>query len=114
MPTVVYKPYDVVAVPFPFVDAIQSKRRPAVVLSSAKHQMDTGHCSLLMITSANRQGWSSDLEVQDLEAAGLPRESVMRQKIFTVDGRLILRKIGHLSLKDRQALRAALRQHLSL
>ncbi len=114
MPTEIYKPYEIIAVPFPFTESQQTKRRPAVVLSSSAHQKETGHCSLLMITSASNQGWSSDLNIQYLEAAGLSHDSVMRQKIFTIDSRLIVRKIGKLHAKDRQALNEKLAQHLAL
>jgi mRNA interferase MazF len=114
MLTEIYKPYDVIAVPFPFTDKHQTKRRPAVVLSSIKHQKETGHCSLLMITSASNKGWVSDLEIQNLEEAGLSHDSVMRQKIFTIDSRLIARKIGRLHLVDSQRLKETLIQHLSI
>ena len=114
MPMEIYKPYEVVAVPFPFTDSQNTKRRPAIVLSSASHQEETGHCSLLMVTSASNQGWSSDLKIQYLDVAGLSHDSVMRQKIFTIDGRLIVRKIGKLHAEDRQALSEKLAQHLPL
>ncbi len=114
MPIEIYKPYDVVAVPFPFTDKQQTKRRPAVVLSSSKHQKDTDHCSLLMITSADNKDWPSDVDILHLDAAGLSHDSVMRQKIFTIDSRLIVRKVGRLHAGDRERLVAKLTQHLPI
>ncbi len=108
----IYKPYDVVAVPFPFTDTRQTKRRPAIVLSSLKHQKDTKHCSLLMITSASNQLWTSDLNIQHLDKAGLSHDSIMRQKIFTIDSRLIIRKLGQLHAEDQKHLKEKLAQHL--
>jgi len=112
MPLEIYKPYDLVAVPFPFTDTQQTKRRPAIVLSSVKHQKDTGHCSLLMVTSAGNKEWASDLDIQHLDKAGLSHDSVIRQKIFTLDGRLIIRKLGQLHAEDRERLKEKLSQHL--
>ena len=56
---------------------------------------------LAMITTAKRAQWRSDVEIGDLEQAGLPRNSVVRMKIFTLDNRLILKRAGNLSLPDR-------------
>ena len=32
----IYKPYDIVVVPFPFADIVATKNRPAIVISKAK------------------------------------------------------------------------------
>lgn len=107
-----YKPYSVVVVPFPFVDSIQAKNRPAAVLSSEDFQVKTNHIVLLMITSAKHQVWYGDHEIINLKSAGLTRESIVRQKIFTLDMRLIKKSVGHLSAKDRTAVTRIIRQHL--
>lgn len=48
----IYKPFDIVVVPFPFTGAARSKRRPALILSD---NMNFGnkieHSILAMITS---------------------------------------------------------------
>jgi AbrB family looped-hinge helix DNA binding protein len=47
--TVTCKPFDVVAVPFPFTDRHASKRRPALALSSESFSADSGYTILARI-----------------------------------------------------------------
>lgn len=96
-----FKQYDVVVVPFPFTDSTAVKRRPALVLSDGQFQDRCGHLVLAMITSRENRGWPLDVELTDLDGAGLPHASVVRMKIFTLDERFILRKSGRLSPDDR-------------
>ena len=85
-----YKMFDVVTVPFPFTDSKNSKRRPALVLSSEKTFNSTiGHSVMAMITSAKNKPWPLDVEIKNLGKAGLPAESVIRMKLFTLDHRFI-------------------------
>jgi mRNA interferase MazF len=99
-----YKQFDVVVVPFPFTDKIETKKRPAVIISTSKWNSNEGHVIAMMITSAKNSSWTGDIEVSDLKASGLPAPSILRLKIFTLDCKLILNKIGVLSLKDQKNL----------
>lgn len=102
---VIYKALDVVVVPFPFTDSSSSKKRPALVISSAKaFNEKINHYVLLMITSARNSSWPLDIAIQDLSAAGLSNDSVVRMKMFTLDGQLILKKIGSLKSNDRKSV----------
>jgi len=48
----IYEPFDVVVVPFPFTDSAQTKRRPALVLSQhTNFGNKIGHSVLAIITS---------------------------------------------------------------
>ncbi len=95
---------DVVVVPFPFTDRQASKRRPALVLSSASFNTTTRHSVLAMITSAEQSSWPGDVPITDLDAAGLPSDCLVRLKIFTLDHRLIVKRIGKLAAEDRDVL----------
>jgi mRNA interferase MazF len=46
----------------------------------------------------------------DLPAAGLPAPSVVRLKIFTLDDRLVERRVGGLGAPDARAVQSALRR----
>lgn len=94
----------VVVVHFPFTDRNSQKRRPALVLSNADFQSGHGHLILAMITSAKHSSWPSDVQVTDLHEAGLPAPSVVRLKLFTLDERLVLKKIGSLSKPDHSSV----------
>lgn len=101
-----YKPFDVVVVPFPFTDSAQTKRRPALVLSQSTTFGDKiGHSVLAMITSQKNDPWPLDSAIHNSKQSGLTAPSVVRMKLFTLDDRLILRKIGHLSQKDQDQIR---------
>lgn len=94
--------FDVVVVPFPFTDSAKAKRRPALVLSSSHHfNNEAKHSVMAMITSAKNDPWPLDVSISDLQAAGILAESVVRMKIFTLDHRFILKKVGKLSRRDQ-------------
>jgi len=116
-PTRTYDLYEVVKVPFPFTDIHSSKVRPALVISSAKHfSARIGSSILAMITSLkpSRHLWPSDLEIEDLVSAGLPVSSIIRWKLFTLDHRLILVRLGALSETDRLRVQKKLKEILVL
>lgn len=101
----IYEPFDVIVVPFPFTDSSRTKRRPALVLSNKN---DFGakveHSVLAMITSQKNDPWPLDVIIKNKKRSGLTAPSVVRMKIFTLDNRFILRKIGHLSKSDQNSV----------
>jgi len=106
----IYNLHDVVLVPFPFVDGPNSKRRPALVISSAKNfNKKSSTYIMAMITSACHSRWPLDVEVIDLVNAGLPVKSIIRMKLFTIDHRLIIKKLGHLEKQDGRVFSEKLR-----
>ena len=106
-------PLDVVTVPFPFTDRPAVKRRPALVVSSAAFNHAHAQSILAMITSAGSD-WPSDVAIQDWRKAGLQVICKVRLKLFTLDGALILRKLGRLSRRDGEAVASALARSLAL
>ncbi len=92
--------WDIVVVPFPFVDSAKVKPRPALVLSNEAFNSNNGHTIMSMITTGSNRSWYSDVVITELEKTGLNVSSVVRPKIFTLDNRFIKKKIGHLSSKD--------------
>lgn len=110
-----YKPFDVVVVPFPFTDIKANKRRPALILSSdEKFNKTRGHAVLAMITSQKNPDWPLDTTITDNRQAGLKAPSKVRMKLFTLDNRLIVKKIGKLTVKDERAVSKTLRRLLAL
>lgn len=95
--------WDVIAVPFPFTEKPGSKRRPALVLSKAGFHR-SGHSILAMITSAAHTPWPGDVKIANQHSAGLKAPCVVRLKIFTLDNRLTLYRIGRLSAGDRESV----------
>lgn len=96
------EPGSVVVVPFPFSDLPVAKPRPALVLSSADMNGQTGQTLMAMITTAARSTWPHDVEIEDVDTAGLPRACRIRWKLFSIDNRLISRRTGRLSDAGRR------------
>lgn len=99
--------WDTVVVPFPFTERAGSKRRPALVLSQQSFN-EEGHTLLAMITTARDHEWPGDTDVGDLDSAGLTADCFVRLKLFTLDNRLILRRLGGLAAADRRNVDTAL------
>jgi len=102
--TMICEPYTVVDVPFPFSDLPRSKRRKALVLSSETLQRRNGATILMMITSATGSTWHLDVPLVGWEAAGLRKPCVARPKLFTLDNRLIIGRVGTLTAADVQSV----------
>ena len=85
---------DIVAVPFPFSDLSQAKRRPALVIAD----LSGDDLILCQITSQNiSDNYSISLTDGDFQSVSLKRRSNIRpNRLFTADIHIILYKIGHL------------------
>ena len=104
-----YEPFDVIVVPFPFTNSSRMKRRPALVLSQkTEFNIKIEHSVLAMITSQKNDPWPLDVTIKNKKQSGLTALSVVRMKIFTLDNRFILRKIGHLSKADQTQVKKSL------
>ena len=97
-----YKTFDIVVVPFPFVDSAQTKNRPAIIVSYHKFNAHAQHSILAMITSSQHISWPNDTKISQVSSCGLITPSIIRLKLFTLDHRLIKEKIGSLSAKDQK------------
>ncbi len=104
-----YEPFDIVVVPFPFTDSAKNTRRPALILSqSTNFGIEIEHSVLAMITSQKNESWPLDATIKNKKQSGLTAPSVVRMKLFTLDNRFILRKIGHLSKTDQKQVKQSL------
>jgi mRNA interferase MazF len=112
---VAYKPFEVVVVPFPFTDRKADKRRPALILSDdIKFNKPSGHAMLAMITSQKNPDWPLDTTITDNRRTGLTAPSKVRMKLFMLDSRLIVKKIGTLTDSDKNAVAQALQSLLGI
>ncbi len=91
--------YDVVTVPIPFVDRPKTKKSPAVVLSNKVFNRSS-HTILVIITTKKEPAWPGDSQISDYTDSGLRLPCLVRFKFFTLDNRLLQKRIGHLSEKD--------------
>lgn len=103
--------WQVVAVPFPFSERPGAKRRPALVLSNASFNR-AGHTVLAMITTAGHTPWPGDTPLEGAQAAGLRVPCLVRLKLFTLDNRLIQKRLGILAPADVAGVEGNLRHYL--
>jgi mRNA interferase MazF len=57
-----------------------------------------------MITTKAEPPWPADHRISDHAAAGLALSCIVRLKLFTIDNRLIEKKLGRLANADRAAV----------
>jgi len=98
-----FEQFRVVVVPFPFTDVFLTKRRPAVIVSRP-NALHADRSVFAMITSSYQDTWPLDMEIYDLNAAGLNTKCYVRSKFFTLDHSLIVRSLGLLSKQDAKKL----------
>jgi mRNA interferase MazF len=81
----IFKPGDIVRVPFPFVETPFQEVRPALVISAPPLGPTKNLFWALMITSAANKGWPGDISIEaDHLAFGLPAPSVIRTEKIAV------------------------------
>src|ERR1700674_3978650 len=95
--------WDIDKVPYPYTDRPVRQNRPALVIAAGELEAVHGLLWLAMITSAANRGWSGDVAISDLHAAGLPVPSIVRPaKIATIEAR-DAERLGALPATDRAA-----------
>ena len=108
-PTTRFEFGDIVLVPFPFTDQSGSKKRPAVIVSSAAYQQARRDVLIMAVTSQLRPSGSfGEVTVQDWQAAGLLKPSAIKPVVTTIEQSLVIRSLGKLKAVDLAALRGAL------
>jgi len=93
--------YEVVVVPFPFAEIPVVKKRPAFVFSGRNFNEENAHSMVGMITTAKKITWPSDVEITNLQMAGLRVDCIARWRLVTVPNTLILRKLGKIDPVDQ-------------
>jgi len=100
---------DVVLVRFPFTNQAASKQRPAVVVSNRVYNTARPDVIIMAITSQlsplPRLG---EVTIQQSQAAGLLKPSMIKPVIATIEQNLILKRLGVLQPADQKALRQAI------
>ena len=108
-PTTRFEFGDIVLVPFPFTDQSGSKKRPAVIVSSAAYQQARRDVLIMAVTSQLRPSGSfGEVTVQDWQAAGLLKPSAIKPVVTTIEQSLVIRSLGKLKAVDLAALRGTL------
>ncbi len=108
--TTAYSFGDVVLVPFPFTDQTGTKKRPAIVVSSAAYHAQRRDLIIMAVTSQVRSASAiGEFLVAAWKTAGLLVPSATRPVLVTIEKRLVLKRLGKLQGADRKSLETSLR-----
>ena len=103
--------WDVVAVDFPFVEGVEAKRRPGLVVSAQRLHDTHKLYWIAMISSAQAGERIDDILVTDPEKVGLPVKCAIRAaRIAAISEERIQRRIGAITAKDRAAVMSLLKK----
>jgi mRNA interferase MazF len=111
---VIFKAFDIISVPFPFTDRDATKRRPALVISNEQFNKQHDQLVLAMITTTTNNVWQSDVSLTNWQEAGLKVACHFRLKLFTLDQKLVLKIIGHLSTQDIKSVQVILTKYVDV
>ena len=86
---------DIVLVPFPFTDQSETKRRPAVVISSGEYNERQPDVILMPVTSQLRASARPlDVIIENWKLAGLLKQSAIKPIIATLEQTLVIGRLG--------------------
>ncbi|MFH0775028.1 MAG: type II toxin-antitoxin system PemK/MazF family toxin [bacterium] len=104
-----YSKSDVILVHYPFADLSTSKVRPAVVVSAPHISEDV---FVVPLTSKIISLLPGEFVLMYWVDAGLNVATAVKRGIYTVNRRLIIKKVGNLSALDAKSLENSLREWL--
>ena len=110
--TMTYRRGDVVLVPFPFTDLRGSKQRPAVVVSTDNYNQTTNDLILAQVTSNLRRPRFGDHQIIGLSPAGLPKPSLVRAKLATIEASRVIKTLGQMPPSDMRGIESTLKTAL--
>jgi mRNA interferase MazF len=113
---VTFKRWDIVAVPFPFIEGYEAKRRPALVVSTDEFHRAHDTCFAAMITTARsmQDVRADDIEVKDLDKTGLRHPCVIRlARLTSLDTSPQINRIGSVGAWERRAVAGLLKRWLA-
>lgn len=95
-----YKPGDIILVEVIFSEKNESKKRPALILSTEDYNKNRKDVIIAAITSNTSRILLGDTLIDDWKKAGLLCSSVITAIIQTIKNDMIVKKLGSLSKKD--------------
>ena len=100
---------DVVVVPFPFTNQTASKKRPAVVVSSALYNQERPDLIIMAVTSQPAPTDAfGETSVSYWKEAGLLKPSVLKPIIASIEKTMVIQTMGRLSPSDQRNLQRVL------
>lgn len=95
-----YKKWEIVLVPFPFTDLSASKKRPALIISPDDYNNELDIIIAFITSKIDVKPRLGDYHIKEWKKANLPKPSMIRMKLATIDKKIIVKKLGELSNTD--------------
>ncbi|MEI6820749.1 MAG: type II toxin-antitoxin system PemK/MazF family toxin [Bacteroidota bacterium] len=94
----------VVLVKYPFTDLENFKIRPAVIISKSLYD------DVFIVPLTSRIAFLNDEEfiLHDWKKSGLNVETAVKKGIYTIESKLIIKEIGHLTKNDFDKLKLSI------
>jgi mRNA interferase MazF len=100
----IYKPWDIILVPFPFTDLSRNKKRPALVISPENYNKGNDLIIMFITSNLSAFGRPGDYKITKWKEAGFPNPSMTRMKLATIEKKIIVKKFARLKEKDIKAI----------
>jgi mRNA interferase MazF len=90
------KQKDIVLLPFPFTNLEESKVRPALIVSNDSFNKRSDDCIMVPLTTVIEDApYSIIIDQEDMSSGRLLKPSMVKiDKVFTVEKKLVVMKIG--------------------
>jgi mRNA interferase MazF len=99
-----YKPWDIILVPFPFTDLSRNKKRPALVISPKEYNKGYDLIIMFITSKLSTFGRPGDYKIAKWREAGLPKPSMTRMKLATIEKDIVIKKFATLQDEDRKSI----------
>lgn len=104
----IFEQRDIVLIPFPYSNLFTLKKRPVLIISNSRHNLNSKDIICCALTSSKKFFYGGVLiNNKDLEFGNLNYESVVKpSKIFTILKSKIIKRLGKLNIeKTREVIR---------
>ena len=99
------KQWDIILVPFPFTNLRTSKKRPALVISPNDYNSGPDLIMAFITSQLNTSTRPGDYRINDWHKSGLPKPSMIRMKLATIDCNIVIKKLGRLMDVEHESVR---------
>ena len=109
-----YKRGDIILANFGFSEGRESKKRPALIISSDRYHKDHQEVIAVAITHNIKRVLSYDTKIDEWKEAGLLYPSLVTGIIRTIKNSIIVHRLGALSQQDFQKVQENLKKAIGL
>ena len=109
-----FKSGDIVLIEVIFSEQNESKKRPALIISTDEYNKSRKDIIIAAITSNTSRILPGDTLIDDWEKAGLLCSSVVTATIQTIKNDMIYKKLGNLSKNEFESVKTNLKKAITI